>query len=194
MMAGMRIGATLLVLAGGQSRRMGRPKALLPVGATTLIESIVTRLAPEFDHLLVAVGDPGSVPDRLRTHLVRDLHPGAGPMAGVEAGLAASPFDLVVAVACDMPAVTPSLLRRLVTEAGGRSAVVPRVDGRPEPACAAYRRTALEPISTALERGRLRAADVLNDLDVRWLDDEDRAQFVSLNTPEDYRRLLDAER
>ena len=180
-----------MVLAGGDSRRMGRPKALLPVGGVTLVEWVVARLAPGFAHLLVAAREPEQLPGALRSHLVRDLHAGAGPLAGVEAALAASPHDTVVAVACDMPAVTPDLVRRLAAEAGGpHDAAVPRVGGRPEPACAAYRRSAAGPIAAALRDGRLRAAGALDDLRVRWLDGEDPALFANLNTPEDYRRFV----
>src|SRR5215470_3539017 len=183
--------ATLVVLAGGDSRRMGQPKALLPVGSTTLIEWLTARLAPEFAHLVVAARGPERVPAGLRAHLVPDLHAGAGPLAGVEAGLTASPHDVVVAVACDMPAVSAGLLRRLADAANGADAAVPRIGGRPEPACAAYRRSAAAPIARALAEGRRRATDVLADLRVRWLDDEVPGLFANLNTPEDYRRFLD---
>ncbi len=124
--------ATLLLLAGGASRRMGRPKALLPVGGATLAEWVAGRLAPGFAHLLVAAAGPEQLPPGLRPHLVRDLHRGAGPLAGVEAGLAASPHDTVVAVACDMPAVTADLVSRLAAAAapscasGGSTARTPR--------------------------------------------------------------------
>jgi molybdenum cofactor guanylyltransferase len=184
--------ATLVVLAGGDSRRMGRPKALLPVGGTTLIEWLTARLAPQFAHLVIAGRGPERLPQGLRPHLAPDLHPGAGPLAGVEAGLAASPHDVVVAVACDMPAVTTDLLRRLAHAAGDAriDAAVPRVGGRPEPACAAYRRSAAGPIAAALAAGRLRAADALADLRVRWLDAEEPALFANLNTPDDYRAFL----
>jgi len=188
----LTLAATLLVLAGGESRRMGRPKALLPVGAITLIEWLVARLAPAFDQLLVAARDPGQLPPSLHPHLVTDLHAASGPLAGVEAGLAASTCDIVVAIACDMPQVTPDLLQRLVVAASaeGIDAAVPRVRGEPEPACAAYRRSAAGPISAALEAGRFKAARVLDELRVAWLDGEDPALFVNLNTPEDYQAFM----
>jgi len=190
--AGPDLAATLLILAGGASRRMGRPKALLPAGDTTLIEWVARRLAPAFAHLLVAARDDADLPPGLRPHLVVDLHPGAGPLAGVEAGLRASPHDVVVAIACDMPAVTPGLAERLLRAAaepggsGRADAAVPRVAGRPQPACAAYRRSAAEPIGAALTAGSRRAVDALAGLRVRWLDEEDPALFVNLNTPDDY--------
>lgn len=188
--------ATLLILAGGESRRMGRAKALLPVDGMTLIEWLASRLAPAFAHLMIAGREGTELPESLRPHLVTDLHPGAGPLAGIEAGLAASPLDPVVAVACDMPDVTPSLLRRLVETASGGAidAAVPRLGGEPEPACAAYRHSAAGAISAALAAGRYRAADVLGGLRVAWLDYEDPAQFANLNTPEDYRAFLERQR
>jgi molybdopterin-guanine dinucleotide biosynthesis protein A len=182
--------ATLLVLAGGASRRMGQPKSLLPIAGTTLIEWVVGRLAGEFEHLLVAAGEPDQLPPGLLPHFVPDLHPGSGPLAGIEAGLAASPHDVLLAVACDMPRVTPELARRLVTAVAGVDAAVPRVRGRPEPTCAAYRLSAAGPLSAALREGRRKSAEALDELRVRWLDGEDPALFVNLNTPSDLRAFL----
>jgi molybdopterin-guanine dinucleotide biosynthesis protein A len=184
--------ATLLLLAGGDSRRMGRSKALLPVGESTLVEWMARRLGGEFEHLLVSARDEGQLPESLRAHLVRDLRPGAGPLAGIESGLAANPHDVLVAVACDMPGVGVELTRRLVVASEGHDAAVPRVGGRPEPTCAAYRRSAAAPISALLDAGGRRASAALQDLDVRWLDGEPAAQFVNLNTPEDCASFLDA--
>jgi molybdopterin-guanine dinucleotide biosynthesis protein A len=189
-----RLAASLLVLAGGGSRRMGRPKALLQVAGTTLIEFVAAGLEPEFAELLISANDPELVPPGLaaRARTVHDLHQGAGPLAGIEAGLAAASQPMVLAVACDMPFVSPALARRLVAACQGHDAAVPILDGRPEPVCAAYASSAAGPIAAALAEGRLRASDVLDDLDIAWLRDVDPEQLRSLNTPEAYRRFLDA--
>jgi molybdopterin-guanine dinucleotide biosynthesis protein A len=184
--------ATLLLLAGGESRRMGRPKALLPVGEATLIEWMAARLGLEFEHLLISARDERQLPASLRPHLVRDLRPGAGPLAGIESGLRATPHDVLVAVACDMPGVGVELTQRLVAASEGHDAAVPRLRGRPEPTCAAYRRSAAAPISALLDAGGRQAAAALQALDVRWLDHEPAAQFANLNTPEDCAGFFDA--
>ena len=163
--------ATLLVLAGGASRRMGLPKALLPFGGTTLIEHLIANLAPAFAEILVSANAPllgGRYP------LVRDLHPGAG--------------------ACDMPLLKSDLALTICAAAAGHDAAVPRLSGRPEPAAAAYRRSAGPAITAALEAGRYRAADALHDLDVAWLDRLDERLFVNVNDPAGYQALLDAMR
>jgi molybdopterin-guanine dinucleotide biosynthesis protein A len=186
--------ATLLLLAGGASRRMGQPKALLPYGRITLAEHIAQTLAPEFDEVLVSANDPDSVPLTLRQgyRLVADLHVGAGPLAGIEAGLNAARNPTLFAVACDMPLVTAELAGQAVAAAQGHDAAVPRLDGRPEPAAAAYRQAAAGPIAAALAEGRRKAADVLEELDVAWLDGLDPRLFANANDPAAYRALLDA--
>lgn len=190
----MSLDAALLVLAGGESRRMGRPKALLPLDGVTLIEWVVARLRPELAELLVAARSPDQIPPSLHAHLVRDVHPGTGPLAGIEAGLVSARHEIVVAVACDMPWVTADLVRRLVTAVAGHDAAVPRVDGRPEPACAAYRRRAAPALAAALASGRRQAGAVVGDLHVCWLDGEDPGLFANLNTPADYARFRAAVR
>lgn len=186
--------ATLLILAGGDSRRMGRPKATLPVRGRTLVEFVADRLAAEFAELVVSANDPDLVPPALaqRGRIVRDLHPAEGPLAGIEAGLAAAGHGVVFAVACDMPNVTPALARRLVRSCEGHEAAVPIVGGRPEPVCAAYARSAGPAVRAALASGRRRAGEVLERLEVAWVVDVNPDEVRSLNTPEEYRRFLDA--
>lgn len=182
--------ATLLLLAGGASRRMGRPKALLPVAGTTLAGYIATRLGPQFGEVLVAADDPALVPAGLRQ--VRDLHPGLGPLSGIEAGLQASRTDRLFVVACDLPRVTAELAALLVGRAEGHDAAVPLVEGRPQPACACYRTSSLNAVRHALDRGRLKVVEVLKDLDVEWVEGLDPNLFWNINTPEDYQVFLSA--
>ncbi len=181
------------MLAGGASRRMGRPKATLEFGGTTLLAWMVERLAPAFAETLVSANDDESVaatPAGVR--VVADLHVGAGPLAGIEAGLAAAAHDHVFAVAVNIPPMTGELGPTITPAVAGRDAAVPRSEERPEPVCAAYSRSAGPVIAAALGRGERRAAAVLAELDVAWLDDLDPAPFRNLNTPEDYRALLGA--
>jgi molybdenum cofactor guanylyltransferase len=183
--------ATLLLLAGGESKRMGQPKALLPVGAITLLEWIAERLSGGFVEVLVSANDPQLVPKGLR--MVRDRRAGhLGPLAGIEAGLATAGQEVMVAVACDMPRVTLELAERLVTLSEGHDAAVPRIGGRPEPAFACYRQTAAWAIGEALDLGRLKAASALQQMDVVWLDNADRKLFWNINTPKDYQVFLSA--
>jgi len=182
--------ATLLILAGGASRRMGRPKALLPVGGTTMVEWIAGRLGQQFAEVLVSANEADLAPGGLQR--VPDLRPGLGPLAGIEAGLAAAVHDALVVVACDLPRVTPEVARLLYERSRGHDAAVARVAGRPQPACACYRRSALGAVQAALDTYRLKVAEVLEELDVGWVEGLDPELFWNINTPEDYQVFLSA--
>lgn len=184
--------ATLLVLAGGESRRMGRPKAWLEVGETNLLRWMVERLGPAFSEVMVSFAEPEQLEELVPYRLVFDRKKAAGPLAGIEAGLTVARHEVVFAIACDMPYVPRGLAERAVAAARSCDAAMPRVDGRPEPVCAAYRRSSLPAVTAALDAGRLRAADLAARLDVTWLEGLDPDLFRSLNTVEDYERFHDA--
>src|ERR1700694_2371499 len=184
--------ASLLVLAGGDSRRMGRPKAWLKVGDTFLLRYIVDRLAPAFTEVMVSFAEPEQLEEPVPYRIVFDRKPASGPPAGPEAVLVAARNEVVFAVACDMPYVTQDLAQVAVAAARGCDAAIPRVDGRPEPVCGAYRRSALPFITGAINTGRFKAAEIVVELDVTWLEGLDPDLFRSLNTPQDLERF-DAE-
>lgn len=179
--------ASLLVLAGGHGRRMGRSKAWLEVGDTTLVRWVAGRLAPSFMEVLVSFAEPEQLEDLIPYRVVFDRAGTAGPLAGIEAGLAAARYGTVFAIACDMPFVTPAVAVMAVSAARGSDAAVPRIGARPEPLAAAYSKSALPAISAALDAGDFKAAGVLATMEVTWLESLDGRLFRSLNTPEDYR-------
>lgn len=142
------------------------------------------------------VGDPARYAG-LGLPVVADHFPGQGPLAGIEAGLAASSFEFNLFIACDMPGISEPLLEQVFAalEDAGASAgcAMPRhPDGRVEPLCAAYHRRCHPVILRALEEGVRKVTDILprferQGLAVRYLRVSDPASFANLNTPEDWR-------
>jgi molybdenum cofactor guanylyltransferase len=181
--------ATLLVLAGGQSRRMGRPKPWIEVGSSILVRYVVERLAPAFSELMVSFAEPEQMEQLVPYRVVFDRKRNAGPLAGLEAGLLAAHNQVLFAVACDMPYVERSTAEIAVAAARRCDAAIPRHDGLFEPVCGAYSKTALHAITNALDAGNYVAHDVVADLDVTWLEGLEPAQFESLNTPSDLERF-----
>lgn len=168
---------------------MGRPKAWLEVGESTLLRYVAGRLASLFDEVIVAFAEPEQLVESVPYRIVFDRKRSAGPLAGVEAGLVAARTEAVFAVACDMPYVTEEVANVAVAALRGCDASIARIDGRVEPVCAAYSRSALPKITRALNEGRFRAAEVVGELDVTWLEGLDPAVFRSLNTPADLERF-----
>jgi molybdenum cofactor guanylyltransferase len=181
--------ATLLVLAGGESRRMGRAKAWVEVGNTVLVRYVVERLAPAFSEVVVSFAEPEQMEQHLPYRVVFDRKRAAGPLSGLEAGLLAARNDVLFAVACDMPYVTRSTAELAVAAARSCDAAIPRHEGLFEPVCGAYRKTALPAIVGALDAGNYVAHDVVEHLDVTWLEGLDVIEFENLNTPGDLERF-----
>jgi molybdopterin-guanine dinucleotide biosynthesis protein A len=181
--------AALLVLAGGSSRRMGRSKAWLEAGHTILLRWVTDRLGHDFEEVIVSFAEPEQLEQPIPYRVVFDRKQGAGPMAGIEAGLAAARRDPVFVIACDMPYVTREVAAMMVAAARTCDAAVPRIEGRAEPVCAAYRKSALPVITAALDAGHRRAADALAGMEVTWLEDISPDVVRSINTPDEYLRF-----
>lgn len=191
----MRSGCSLVILAGGLSRRMGRDKATLPAGEGTLIEHLAHRLAPIVDETMVAGGSG-------RHHLpgvtmVEDRYPGLGPLAGMHAGLLAARYPYVWVVGCDLPDVEPGLGAMLYALAGDVDAVVPRIDAEPQGLCALYDRTLAPRIEGLLVAGERRVKMLLAASSVRYVTpemlsvvDPELRSFRNINTPADYEAWL----
>src|SRR5438093_7229565 len=185
----MLMDASLLVLAGGDSRRMGRPKAWIEVGDQVLLRYVVERLGPAFSEVVVSFAEPEQMEQHLSYRVVFDRKRDAGPLAGLEAGLMAARHDVLFAVACDMPYVTQTTAQLAVAAARNSDAAIARHDGLFEPVCGAYRKTALPAIVGALDAGHYTAHDVAHSLDVPWPEGPDPAELASLDAQADFDRL-----
>src|SRR5256884_3611275 len=191
----MRAGCSLVILAGGLSRRMGRDKAALPVGDGTLIEHLARRLAPVVDETIVAGGSGRH--DLHGVTSVADRYPGLGPLAGIHAGLVTARSPLVWVVGCDLPDVNPALAALLCGLAGDVDAVVPRIDSEPQGVCAVYVRSLAPRIDRLLAAGERRVKMLLAASKVRYVTpeelravDPELGSFRNINTPADYEAWL----
>jgi len=182
------------ILAGGRARRMGGvAKALLTVGGARIVDRQLAVLAPLVREVFVVAPAPL---DGVSLRAVPDLRAGLGPLAGIEAALAASDADALLIVAGDMPALSPSLLAHLSTVAPEADAVAPRIGGRAEPLCARYSRRALPPVRARLDRGELAVHALLDELRAVFVDeatvralDPSLVGLASVNTPDELARL-----
>jgi molybdopterin-guanine dinucleotide biosynthesis protein A len=183
---------SVVVQAGGESRRMGRNKALVPFLGAPLIQRVVQRLAGLGDEMIVTSNAPDELaflglpclPDRL---------PGRGALGGLHTALAGASHPWVAVVACDMPFAAPGLVRLCMERSETFDLIIPRTENGLEPLHALYRRDACLPeVERALDAGlwrvdawfhRVRVL-VLEPKDYAHLDPQGRT-FLNVNTPED---------
>ena len=174
-----------LVLAGGASRRMGTDKALLELNGEPMVLRSARILAGVCTEVLVASGD-GRRLGHLGVRQVADVLPGAGPLAGIAAGLKAAANPLVAVVAVDMPDADPEIFLRLAGSWAGEPAVVPVVGGRPEPLHAIWARAAAPGLVAFLGGGGRAVTEALSVLGARLMDLDGETAFVTnLNAPGD---------
>ena len=189
-----------VILAGGESRRLGRNKALERIGDQTLIERVVGCIAPVSAEVIVVVASPpkaAALPLPAEVRVVSDRYPGCGSLGGIFTGLSASREPWILLVACDMPFLDPRLMRRLMAMRRGVDAVVPCLSGRPEPLHALYSKTCLEPMERMLQGGLLKIAPLFEMVRVRYVDertidriDPHHRSFFNVNSPADVEEAL----
>ena len=189
-------GAAGIVLCGGQSSRMGRPKAWLPFAGEPMLPRVV-RLVSEAVSPIVVVAAAGQdlPPLPADVILARDVQPGRGPLQGLATGLAAlnDRADAAFVSSCDVPLLRPALIRRLIDLVGDHAACVPRVDDRLHPLTAVYRRDILDTVNQLLTDDQHRVSALFDIVSTRYVTaveivdvDPDLRSLRNLNTPEDF--------
>jgi molybdenum cofactor guanylyltransferase len=191
-----------IVLCGGRSRRMGRPKAWLPFAGTTLLGHVAGTLAGVAEPVVVVAAAGQDLPPLPPGVVVmRDPAPDRGPLEGLAAGLAAvaGRAPAAFATSCDAPFLRPALVRRLLDLLGDNAACVPHVEGRYHPLTAVYRADVLPAVRRLLDAGRRRLLDLLDAVPVRAASadelaaaDPDLVSLRNLNTPDEYEAALRA--
>ncbi len=169
---------------------MGQDKASLLLGERTLLQHIVPIVQPLFGEVIVSVRQHRADIDLPQ---VCDDPAHQGPLAGLAAGLQVAETSWVFALACDMPFIDPAVIERLAQSRDGYQAVVPMVQGYPQPLAAFYSTSCL---ASALEclsgDGKHSLRELLDKLQVRYVS-EDELQiadpqlrsFFDLDTPQD---------
>jgi molybdopterin-guanine dinucleotide biosynthesis protein A len=181
------------ILAGGESSRMGRDKALLELEGVALIVR-TARLVESVGDRCTVVGDSVRL-EGLELDVIEDEFPGAGPLGGIATALRASGAEWNLVVACDLPYMTREWLEFLIGRAvrSDADAVVPMNERGAEPLCAVYRKRAEAAIRAALDRGVRKVTDGLADVRIEFIEprewkgfDSDGLLFKNMNSPADY--------
>ncbi len=192
------LGVSGVVLAGGQSRRLGRDKAVELLSGQPMIRRVLERVAGLTSENIVVVADRtrgDALPLLDNTRVVLDVYPGMGSLGGIFSGLAAAENGWVMVTACDMPFLNPDLLGYLLTLREGADVVAPVVEGRPEPTHALYSRECMPFIEERLRAEELKITGFYGGVRVRYVEegeirrfDPELLSFFNVNSPQDLER------
>lgn len=187
---------TGIILAGGESRRMGTDKALLDLNGRPMIEHVLAVFTGLFRKTIIVT----NTPDRYRMYdaeLTGDVLDIRGPLTGIYSGLLRSDDEFNFVAACDMPFMNPRLIAYMGGLAAGRDAVVPMFSGFLEPLHAVYRKGILPIIERQVREEDRRIRGMFDHIQVRYVSEEEivrfdpqKRSFRNLNTPKEYKEAV----
>ncbi len=189
-----------IILAGGDSKRLGRPKALLEFNGRSLIALMIDRLSVLFNELTVVTDRPelySGLPVMLTGDILKQK--GKSPLRGIHAGLSNNEHPYQFVVACDMPFLNLELIKYMARFAPAYDAVVPHVGGEYyQPLHAFYKRSCIDVIEQQVSQGRFKVNEFYRNLKVRFITTAEIARydpghnsFININTWEDYEQALE---
>jgi len=185
------------VLAGGQSSRMGRDKALLEIEGKSLLQRACEVAAVVTPQVYVLT----AWPDRYRSTLTEqsqfllEYNSGSGPLVALTQALTEIPADWILLLACDLPLLEPQIIQnwatQLTTIPQSTLAIVPYQNSRWEPLCGFYRQQSLASLQSFIEKGGRSFQKWLNQIQAIPLPVGEReARMLSnCNTLEEFEQL-----
>jgi molybdopterin-guanine dinucleotide biosynthesis protein A len=178
----------IVILAGGRSERMRRDKALIEIDGRRLID-IVADAAHKLTERVVIVGGVTG-----RTESIPDLYPGEGPLGGLIAGLEPLGAGVHLALACDMPFISPETLQKIEDSIGAFEAAVPESGGKLHPLCAAYLGESAWKLKASFDSGQRSLTRAVRRLNMRAIPESELRLWdpglrflTNINTPEEWR-------
>jgi molybdopterin-guanine dinucleotide biosynthesis protein A len=184
-----------VILAGGKSLRFGQNKAFVAVEGVPLIERVTNVLGSVFHRVVLVTNTPDAY-RHLRLPMFEDLVKGLGPLGGIFTGLSAIDEEAGFFVACDMPFLSPALIRYMSRIRGAFHVVVPRIRGDIEPLHALYSRECLPAMRKLIHAGEYQVFRFFQEAAVRYVEENEvrsldpaLRSFININRPQDLMTL-----
>jgi molybdopterin-guanine dinucleotide biosynthesis protein A len=185
-----------IVLAGGESRRMGSDKSLLDWHGSTMLSRVTGILRRVADPVVVVTAPDRATETGAGVEVAFDRASGRGPLEGIAAGLRAvgDRRQAAFVAAVDMPFLHPAFVEGLAALLGDADVALPEATGHRHPTAAVYRTAMLPVLERLLESGRREPAELFARVCVRVVEPAELTEpssLENLNTLEDYRAALE---
>jgi len=189
----MQIDVTGVLLAGGNSRRMGEDKRYLVVGEQTLLERGLAVLRSIFQEVLVVIAQD-SLPLNVDARVVRDLVPDCGSLGGLYTGFTQATTPYIFVIACDMPFLDPAVITQFTSRRASADIVMAKLAARLHPMHALYGKGCLPVVDQMIQARQLKIQGMVShsslrvqyvtEADLLTIDPSGRS-FHNVNTPAD---------
>ena len=182
---------TAIILAGGNSIRMGENKAFIQIDGAPIISRIHSLFKELFEEVII-VTNQKDLFKNFDSSIYTDLLPDKGALGGLYTGIFFSSFEYSFCVACDMPFIKRSLVQFLIKQTKDEDALVPRTRDGLQPLHAVYSKRCLDAIRRVIDRGKYKIIDFYDLVRVKIVEESDflhldplRESFINVNTPEE---------
>jgi len=182
-----------VILAGGQSRRMGKDKAFLEMGGVPLIERIFQTLSSVFSTVAIVSKESQKFRYLQEARLVQDLFEEQHALGGIYTALSHFRGKDCFVFACDLPFLNFQLIRFMMEEKNGYEVFIPKSYHGLEPLHALYTTGGLATIENEIRQGQWCLEDCIQKMHYGVLDpevlrrfDPKELSFLNVNTPRQY--------
>jgi len=182
---------TGVILAGGKSRRMGRPKLFIDVGGIPMFERVYRVCDALFTEIIIVANDSEPF-RRYDASVLPDIVPGKGPLGAIYTGLAHASQDHCFCVAADMPFLNMRLISHMIERRVEGDVIIPKTPDGHHPLHAIYAKSCRKPIETLLSRGDLKIVDFFPEVTVIYVPEGEIRRYdpllrslINVNTEDD---------
>ena len=134
---------TCIILSGGKSSRMGEDKALLKVGAKTIIEIMIDKLKPFCNEIIISADNVEKY-SKFGYKVVPDKFKNSGPLAGIYSSLLESNTESNFVISCDLPLVSQNVIEKIINTDSDKEIILPVTNGKYHQLCGVYSKSVLE--------------------------------------------------
>lgn len=188
------INRAVIILSGGKNTRMnGKTKAFLRVDGYRFIDNILLA-SSDYKEKIISCNDISKYLEFKDIKLVVDKFKEIGPIGGIYSALKETTLDEALIVAGDMPFLNKEILNFLGNYKFNEDILVPVTNGKVQPLCSIYKKGVLETILKMIEEKDYKLKNLLNRLNVKYIDIENVENFSNINTVYEYEKILNKEK
>lgn len=166
-----------IILAGGESKRMGYNKEYIKINDNFLVHNQIKFLSKIFDEVIVVTNNPDHYKD-LEVIVTKDILHGKTPLIGLHSGLVKSSYEYSFIIACDMPNINKDFIDYLLSKVNNQEAYLAKNNGYLEPFCAIYNKQIIPKIESFIANKQYGFQNLVNTLDAYFIEEEDLAMFL----------------
>lgn len=188
------INRAVIILSGGKNTRMnGKIKAFLNIDGYRFIDNILLA-SSDYKEKIISCNDISKYLEFKDVKLVVDKFKEIGPIGGIYSALKETTLDEALIVAGDMPFLNKEILNFLGNYKFNEDVLVPVTNGKVQPLCSIYKKRVLETILKMIEEKDYKLKNLLNRLNVKYIDIENGENFSNINTVYEYEKIFNKEK